>query len=144
MSSTDPGNQTAFQFIQSSHHRVIHGDGVWGGPTPQGNITQSHNLPVSNGSESPRLGDSIVSLPDKRYDVIQPIPVVYEKSTDGWIAWFEHAGIGMSGATMTEAKELISHEILDALVLYTENEEKLGPGPKTQLRVLRSYIRMRT
>ena len=101
---------------------------------------QSQNLPVSKGSGSLRFDDSIVSLPDKRYRVIQPIPVVYEETTDGWIAWFEHAGIGMSGATLTEAKELLSHDILDALVLYTENEKKLGPGPKTQLRVLRSYI----
>ena len=38
MSSTDQGDQATFHFVQSSHHRVIHGDGVWGGPTPQGNI----------------------------------------------------------------------------------------------------------
>ncbi len=41
---------------------------------------------------------------------------------------------------MTEAKELLSHDIIDAFILYTENEDKLGPGPETQLRVLKSYI----
>ena len=38
MSSTEQGDQATFYFTESSHHRVVHGDGVWGGPTPQGNI----------------------------------------------------------------------------------------------------------
>ena len=38
MSSTEQGDHATFHFTESSHHRVIHGDGVWGGPTPQGNI----------------------------------------------------------------------------------------------------------
>lgn len=28
-----------FHMIKSNHFRVIHGDGVWGGVTPQGNIS---------------------------------------------------------------------------------------------------------
>ena len=35
---TEQGDQATLHFIQSSQHRVVHGDGVWGGPTPQGNI----------------------------------------------------------------------------------------------------------
>ena len=41
MSSAEQGEQVTFHFIKSKHHRVIHGDGVWGGPTPQGNIAIS-------------------------------------------------------------------------------------------------------
>jgi hypothetical protein len=103
-------------------------------------LVQYRDLPVSNGSGASTIRDSLLSLPDDEYHVLQPIPVVFEKTADGWIAWFEHAGIGMSGATMTEAKELLSHDIIDAFILYTENEDKLGPGPETQLRVLKSYI----
>ena len=82
----------------------------------------------------------IVSLPNDEYHVLRPIPVVFEQTEDGWIAWFEQAGIGMSGTTKTEAKELLSHDILDAFILFTEEEDKLGPGPIAQLKVLRSYI----
>lgn len=82
----------------------------------------------------------IVSLPNDEYHVLRPIPVVFEQTEDGWIAWFEQAGIGMSGTTKTEAKELLSHDILDAFILFTEEEDKLGPGPIVQLKVLRSYI----
>ena len=94
----------------------------------------------SNGSVSSTTRDSIVSLPDDKYHTLQPIPVVFENTTDGWIAWFEHAGIGMSGATMAEAKELLTHEILDSFTFYAEQEEKLGPGPMAQLKILESYI----
>ena len=82
----------------------------------------------------------IVSLPNDEYHVLRPIPVVFEQTEDGWIAWSEQAGIGMSGTTKTEAKELLSHDILDAFILFTEEEDKLGPGPIAQLKVLRSYI----
>ena len=30
-----------FHYIKSNHFRVIHGDGVWGGPTPRGYISMN-------------------------------------------------------------------------------------------------------
>lgn len=99
----------------------------------------SYRLSFS-GSGSSTIRDPIVRLPNGEYRVLQPIPVVFEKTEDGWIAWFEHAGIGMPGATITEARDLLSHNLLDAFVFFTENEDKLGPGPIVQLEVLRSYI----
>ena len=34
-----PANNLKFNFIKANHFRVVHGDGVWGGATPQGNIS---------------------------------------------------------------------------------------------------------
>ena len=34
-----PANKLKLHFIKANHFRVVHGDGVWGGTTPQGNIT---------------------------------------------------------------------------------------------------------
>jgi len=69
----------------------------------------------SNGSVSSTTRDSIVSLPDDKYHTLQPIPVV-ESATDGWIAWFEHAGIGMSGATMARLKNSLLTKYLTHLL----------------------------
>ena len=105
-----------------------------------GSRLPARSLTFSNGSGSSTIRDPIVSLPNDGFRVLRPIPVVFEDTTDGWIAWFEHAGIGMSGATMTEAKKLLAHDIQDAFILFTEAENKLGPGPISQLEVLRLYI----
>ena len=41
MSEESPPESVEFHYIKSNGFRVVHADGVWGGPTPRGYITMS-------------------------------------------------------------------------------------------------------
>lgn len=108
--------------------------------TSSGSEYARTNLPSLISSGSSTVSDPIVSLPSEDHRVLIPIPVVFEESEDGWVAWFEHAGIGMSGDTRAEAKELLGHDILESFILYSEESGNLGPGPTAQFKILKAYI----
>ena len=41
MSEESPPESVEFHYVKSNGFRVVHADGVWGGPTPRGYITMS-------------------------------------------------------------------------------------------------------
>jgi hypothetical protein len=41
MSKESPPESLEFHYVKSNGFRVVHADGVWGGPTPRGYITMS-------------------------------------------------------------------------------------------------------
>ena len=86
--------------------------------------------------------DEIINeLPgDNHFQLVLPIPVRLEQHDDCWVAWFDEAEIGMSGETKEESVELLSYDIRDAFILFSEQQNRLGPGPASQFNVLRKYI----
>lgn len=106
-------------------------------------------LSYSNAERSkviPRTSNPIfiTELPVAGYTLLKPIPVQIKQADDKvWIARFEEANIGMSGHSLEEAKEALVHDIVNALELFLEEEEKLTPKLKENLDVLKEYIEVR-
>ena len=86
-----PANKFRLNFIEANHFRVVHGDGVWGGTTPQGNISmgffsdrqpfpQQISLEVSSDN---RLGPEIPSERVVRDGILREmeVAVVISRST---------------------------------------------------------------
>ena len=83
-------------------------------------------------------------LPNDVYELIEPIPVTFEKiDEDEWVARFESANIGISGSDPEDAMEALAHDIVDAMGYFTKEESNLIPTLKDNLKVLRSYIKVR-
>jgi hypothetical protein len=75
------------------------------------------------------------------YRVLRPIPVVYEIASDTDVeARFDDANIAMSGNSRLDARQALVEEMLSTFDDYTADEAALGPGPKQQLALLRTYI----
>ena len=76
------------------------------------------------------------------YEVLKPIPVVFRKVDDSFVASFIAANVNSSGDTWTEAIENLRSLLVGIFdLLLTHRPEELGPAPKYQLSVLRAYIR---
>jgi dCTP deaminase len=69
------------------------------------------------------------------------IPIVIEQMEDGFVATFFDANLSMSGDTQEEAFRNVRGLIIDIFSdLDSEPADRLGPGPRMQLQVLRSFI----
>lgn len=76
------------------------------------------------------------------YELLQPITVAIAEDEDGYMATFYDANISTTGDTEQEAFENLKNLILDIFdSLARERPERLGPEPKRQLAVLRSFLR---
>ena len=83
----------------------------------------------------------IVDFSGEPYNVLKPIPITV-RSLDG--GDFEGAFIGGNiawvGESRAEAINGLKAEILDTIEIFEADEDRLGPEPKRQLAVLRTYL----
>jgi len=78
---------------------------------------------------------------DEPYRVIRPILVKHRSChPTGVEAFFQEANIAWVGEDEDEAFDGLQAEILNTFEDYEEHEDELGPDPRRQLLVLRSYI----
>lgn len=86
---------------------------------------------------------SIQTFAPEAYELKAPIRVTLEEGDSGmFTASFYDANIETSGENEQEAFDNLKNLILDVYdSLMKEKPGKLGPGPKRQLDVLRSFIR---
>jgi hypothetical protein len=94
-------------------------------------------------SETSLFGKPSVDYIDRveGYFILKRIPVKYEEADDTDIeAIFEEANIAISGISRQDAHQALVENILTAFDDWSANENALGPGPKKQLAVLKTYI----
>src|SRR5258708_37245256 len=85
---------------------------------------------------------SVASLDPEPFELIKAMPVVVQPSEDEYIATFFDANINASGCTETDAVASLKELMLAVFDRLSAMEsEKLGPGPRRQLAVLRGFIR---
>lgn len=78
---------------------------------------------------------------DEPYRVIRPIRVNHRSChPTGVEASFQEANIAWVGEDEDDAFDGLQAEILNTFEDYEEHEDQLGPDPRRQLLVLRSYI----
>jgi hypothetical protein len=87
----------------------------------------------------------ITELPNEPFTLIRSIRVIVEEAApQEFIASFREANIAMSGQSIEHALQNLTADILNAYEDLTEERpEMLGPGPRQQLEVLRTYLRSR-
>lgn len=84
---------------------------------------------------------SVATFAPEPYAVKQPFGIVVWHQPEGFIASFVDANINSSGDTQQEAFANTKELILDTFDrLNSLPANKLGPGPKRQLAVLREFI----
>jgi dCTP deaminase len=83
----------------------------------------------------------MTTLATTELNLQRDIPIVIEQTDDGFVAIFFDANLSMSGDTQEEAFRNVRGLIVDIFMgLDGEPADRLGPGPKMQLQVLRSFI----
>lgn len=98
----------------------------------------------SDSSNTPhRFAREIADLPNEPYILRRLIPVIIEEIGPAeYIASFREANIAMPGESLEEAMGNLVADILDTYEdLGAETPELLGPGPREQLAILRTYLR---
>lgn len=86
----------------------------------------------------------ITSLEPEALTLQQPIFVVVQPDGDEFSATFFDANINASGDTQTEAVENLKEVLISCFRRFTElGESRLGPGPRKQMAVLKSIIKIR-
>jgi hypothetical protein len=84
---------------------------------------------------------SITTLATTGLKLRRDIPIVIERVDDGFVATFFDANLSMSGDTQEEAFRNVRELIVDIFNdLDSEPADRLGPGPRMQIQVLRSFI----
>jgi len=84
---------------------------------------------------------SMTTLATPELNLLRDIPVIIEQTDSGFVATFFDANLSMSGDTQEEAFSNLRGLLVDVFDdLDSEPPDRLGPGPSTQLRVLRSFI----
>jgi len=84
----------------------------------------------------------ITTLAPEPYEVMGRIYAVFQQDDDGYMASFLDANLGASGVTKSEAMDGLKDRIVTTFErLAGKPDEKLGPGPLRQKRVLLSLIR---
>ena len=84
----------------------------------------------------------IESLTPEPYQIIKSFHGVVQVQGDQYIATFFDANISASGDTQAEAVFNLKDMIVGAFeILNSREEDKLGPGPAHQRKVLQEYIR---
>jgi predicted DNA-binding protein len=99
-------------------------------------------IDVYLGSESHQIETvPITTLATDGLKLKRDIPIVIEPVEDSFVATFFDANLSMSGDTQEEAFRNVRGLIIDIFNdLESEPADRLGPGPKMQLQVLRSFI----
>lgn len=83
----------------------------------------------------------IISLPEKEFTVIKPIPVKVEGSDEkGWVASFEAGGQYMSGETFSSAIEELSYYIMDSVESWTRDRSDAVPMFEKKMTTLLKYV----
>ena len=83
----------------------------------------------------------ITSLAPEPLSLRHPIFVVVQPEGDEFSATFFDANINASGDTQTEAVDNLKEILVNTYQRYSAlGEDKLGPGPRKQLAVLRTII----
>jgi hypothetical protein len=78
---------------------------------------------------------------EESYQIIQPLEVkVSRRAATEHTAEIEAANLAATGQTFNEAFQNLVYQVLDVFDYLTENAERLGPGPASQLAYLRSRI----
>ncbi len=81
------------------------------------------------------------SFAPEPYAVKRPIPITVQESEDGFLASFVDANVNSSGDTQQEAFANVRELILDVFDrLSSFPADKLGPGPKRQIAILREFM----
>lgn len=87
------------------------------------------------------LDDILLSELEIGFGVIKPIPIKLQLVDSGFVASFVAANISTSGGTWDEATSNLTLLIIDVFeLLLSHAPSQLGPGPRRQLSVLRSFI----
>ena len=93
------------------------------------------------GTSSPKELTSIKEFPGEPYRALKPIPVkIHLLDETTFEASFEEGNIRWSDDSESEVIEGLRVEILNAFEDFEAHESILGPEPKRQLSVLRSYV----
>ena len=98
MADETDNRSITFHYIKSNSFRVVHGDGVWGGGTPNGNISMSfwsQRAPIPQTltheiTPGGDLGDEIAR--ESKQDVIREVEVAVVVSLDvakSLVTWLE-------------------------------------------------------
>ena len=83
----------------------------------------------------------IKDLNNPSYWLLRSIPVVFRRdSFGGVVVAFSKANIAASGFDDTDATELLIENIIAEFDFFTDEEARLGPGPRDKLAILRQYI----
>lgn len=83
----------------------------------------------------------MTTLATPELSLMRDIPVIIEQTDTGFVATFFDANLSMSGDTQAEAFSNLRGLLVDVFDdLDSEPPDRLGPGPRTQLRVLRSFV----
>jgi hypothetical protein len=92
----------------------------------------------------PAISVPIATLAREPYELIGPIVAVIREADGGYVAWFLDANLGSSGETTAGALEGLKDRIVTTFErLERKPDDRLGPGPLRQKRVLTSLIRRR-
>ena len=83
----------------------------------------------------------IQTLAPEPYSLLKPFEVVVRKCEDDFVATFYDANLSASGDTAIEAVTNLKDIIVTTLEIFEElGESRLGPEPKRQLQILKSFI----
>lgn len=84
----------------------------------------------------------IQSLITESYEIIKPFNAVVKMQGDEYIASFFDANLSASGDTQTEAVYNLKDIIVGAFEILTEiDQDKLGPVPAQQKKIIEMFIR---
>ncbi len=80
-------------------------------------------------------------LPGEPYRLLKPIPITIQRLGEAdFMASFEMANIAVSGPDIEDAYQSIAMHILDVFDSLIAEEGNLGPEPRRQLQILRTYL----
>ena len=83
----------------------------------------------------------IQSVAPEPFDLVHAIHVVVQQSGEDFSATFFDANINASGETQEEAVTNLKDLLVATFEALESMPEKLGPGPKRQLAVLKQFLR---
>ena len=86
----------------------------------------------------------ITTLEPEPFDLLHSIPVVVQPTTDGYLATFFDANIGITGDTKEESVVNLRLLLVDVFEELEREEAQLGPQLVRQLAVLRRFMKRRT
>jgi hypothetical protein len=83
----------------------------------------------------------IQSIAPEPFELLQPIQAVVQQSGEDHIASFLDANMNASGETQEEALANLKDVIIGSFEALEAIADRLGPGPKSQLAVLREFLK---
>jgi predicted RNase H-like HicB family nuclease len=84
----------------------------------------------------------VTTFAPEPYEVVDPFHAVIQPQGDEYMASFYEANLSASGATREEALANLKDIVVGTFEILTEHDpEELGPGPASELAVLRRFVR---